>query len=75
MIRPTLIFVVITVDDRRPADLHRAEAVRRVDAGGIGGADRQFQTIVLYLYELAFPRRDFGEAAAIAWMLFLHHRR
>jgi cellobiose transport system permease protein len=26
---------------------------------------------VLYLYELAFPRRDFGRASATAWILFL----
>ena len=26
---------------------------------------------MLYLYELAFPRRDFGHAAAVAWLLFL----
>ena len=41
------------------------------NAGGIGGANRQFQTTVLYLWEMAFFRRDFGEAAAIAWLLFL----
>src|SRR5690606_1577948 len=40
-------------------------------AGGIGGAHRQFQTTVLYLWEMAFFRRDFGEAAAIAWLLFI----
>ena len=26
---------------------------------------------MLYLYEMAFPRRDFGRAAATAWILFL----
>ena len=40
-------------------------------AGGIGGSDRQFQTTVLYLWELAFFRRNFGEASAVAWLLFL----
>ncbi len=25
---------------------------------------------MLYLYELAFPRRDFGRASATAWILF-----
>lgn len=41
------------------------------NAGGIGGSDRQFQTTVLFMWELAFFRRDFGEAAAVAWLLFL----
>ena len=26
---------------------------------------------MLYLYELAFPRRDFGAASATAWILFV----
>ncbi len=40
-------------------------------AGGIGGSDRQFQTTVLFMWELAFFRRNFGEASAVAWLLFL----
>ncbi|HEX7397404.1 MAG TPA: hypothetical protein VF312_07655, partial [Propionibacteriaceae bacterium] len=32
---------------------------------------RQFQTTVLYLWEMAFQRQNFGRAAAIAWILFL----
>ena len=63
--------MIITADHRRTADLHRAEAVRRSTAGGIGGADRQYQTTVLYMWDMAFNRRDFGEASAIAWLLFL----
>ena len=40
-------------------------------AGGIGGSDRQFQTTVLFLWEMAFFRRDLGEASAVAILLFL----
>ena len=36
-----------------------------------GGPDRQYQTTVLYLWDLAFNRGDFGRASAVAWMLFL----
>ncbi|RBO71793.1 sugar ABC transporter permease, partial [Microbacterium sp. H6] len=36
-----------------------------------GGSDRQFQTTVLFLWELAFFRRNLGEASAVAILLFL----
>jgi cellobiose transport system permease protein len=36
-----------------------------------GGSDRQFQTLVLYMYEKGFRLFDAGYAATIAWMLFL----
>ena len=36
-----------------------------------GGPQRQYQTTVLYLWDLAFNRQSFGRAAAVAWILFL----
>jgi cellobiose transport system permease protein len=36
-----------------------------------GGVFRQYQTTVLYLWDMAFNRGNFGKAAAIAWLLFL----
>jgi len=36
-----------------------------------GGADRQFQTLVMYLYEAGFQRFDAGYAAAVSWVLFV----
>jgi cellobiose transport system permease protein len=36
-----------------------------------GGSDRQFQTLVLYMYEKGFRLFDAGYAATVAWMLFL----
>ena len=36
-----------------------------------GGPQRQYQTTVLYLWDMAFNRQNFGRASAIAWMLFL----
>jgi cellobiose transport system permease protein len=68
MIRPTLIFVVIT---STIGGLQIFTEPKLFDGRTNGGGDRQFQTIVLYLYELAFPRRDFGRASATAWILFI----
>jgi cellobiose transport system permease protein len=36
-----------------------------------GGSQRQFQTTVLYLWEMAFQRQNFGKASAIALILFV----
>ncbi|WP_395244652.1 carbohydrate ABC transporter permease [Agromyces sp. MMS24-K17] len=70
-IRPTLIFVIITATIGGLQIFAEPRLFDVSTAGGIGGADRQFQTTVLYMWELAFFRRDFGEAAAVAWLLFL----
>jgi cellobiose transport system permease protein len=70
-IRPTLIFVVITATIGGLQIFAEPRLFDVSNAGGIGGSNRQFQTTVLYLWEMAFFRRDFGEAAAIAWLLFL----
>lgn len=68
MIRPTIIFVVITAT---VGGLQIFTEPKLFDARTNGGSGRQFQTLVLYLYELAFPRRDFGRASATAWILFV----
>ncbi|MGB3376951.1 MAG: sugar ABC transporter permease [Microbacterium sp.] len=68
MIRPTIIFVVITATI---GGLQIFTEPKLFDGRTNGGSDRQFQTIVLYLYELGFPRRDFGRASATAWILFV----
>jgi len=67
-IRPTVIFVVITATI---GGLQIFAEPRLFDPVTAGGGERQFQTTVLYLWEMAFQRRDFGEASAIAWLLFL----
>jgi len=68
MIRPTMIFVVVT---STIGGLQIFTEPKLFDPRTYGGGDKQFQTIVLYLYEMAFPRRDFGMASATAWILFL----
>ncbi|MCQ2000869.1 carbohydrate ABC transporter permease [Arthrobacter zhaoxinii] len=67
-IRPTMIFVVIT---STIGGLQIFSEPRLFDAVTAGGSQRQFQTTVLYLWEMAFQRQNFGEASAIAWLLFL----
>ncbi|WP_350348067.1 sugar ABC transporter permease [Agromyces sp. G08B096] len=70
-IRPTLIFVIITATIGGLQIFAEPRLFDVSNAGGIGGSDRQFQTTVLFMWELAFFRRDFGEASAVAWLLFL----
>ena len=36
-----------------------------------GGSGRQFQTLMLFMYEQTFRLTDMGYGAAVAWMLFL----
>lgn len=36
-----------------------------------GGSQRQFQTVVLYLYQQFWTNGRYGYGAAIAWTLFL----
>jgi len=38
---------------------------------GQGGANRQWQTLTMYIYELGWGQRNFGRASAVAWLLFL----
>ncbi|WP_091179817.1 carbohydrate ABC transporter permease [Paramicrobacterium humi] len=67
-IRPTMVFVIITATI---GGLQIFVEPRLFDAATAGGSQRQFQTTVLYLWEMAFFRQNFGEASAIAWILFL----
>ncbi|MBD8080222.1 carbohydrate ABC transporter permease [Cellulosimicrobium arenosum] len=68
-IRATIIFVVIT---STIGGLQIFDEPRMFDAGGLGGADRQYMTTVLYLYDVGWGNQgNFGRAAAVAWLLFL----
>ncbi|WP_214408524.1 carbohydrate ABC transporter permease [Sphaerisporangium fuscum] len=74
MIRPTIIFTVIvsTIGSMQVI----AEPMlfgAQVSAGAMptGGADRQFQTLGLFLYEKGFRSFEFGYASAAAWVMFL----
>ncbi|MCH8566106.1 sugar ABC transporter permease [Nesterenkonia sp. LB17] len=67
-LRPTIIFVIIT---STIGGLQIFDEPRMFDQYGRGGADGQWQTMTLYLYELGWTRSDFGLASAVAVLLFL----
>ncbi len=69
MLRPTIIFVVITATI---GGLQIFDEPRVFDQSGLGGSDRQWMTITMYIYELGWgPQKSFGRAAAASWILFL----
>ena len=69
LLRPTIIFVVIT---STIGGLQIFDEPRMFDQLGQGGADRQWMTVTMYLYELGWGnQKSFGRAAAVAWILFL----
>jgi cellobiose transport system permease protein len=74
MLRPTIIFTVI-VSTIGGMQLFTEPFIFQPNNRGqsIGGSARQYQTIVMYLYEKAFGSTQFkfGYAAAIAWCLVL----
>ena len=69
MLRPTLIFVIIT---STIGGLQIFDEPRMFDQIGLGGNNRQWMTITMFMYELGWgSQRNFGRAAAVAWILFL----
>ena len=68
MLRATIIFVVIT---STIGGLQIFDEPRMYDTLGLGGGDRQWMTMTMYLYELGWgAQKSFGRAAAVAWILF-----
>ena len=68
-IRATIIFVVIT---STIGGLQIFDEVRLFDTTGLGGADQNWMTTVVYLYDVAWGNQhNLGRGAAVAWMLFL----
>ncbi len=69
MLRPTMIFVILT---STIGGLQIFDEPRMYDQLGTGGADRQWMTVTMFLYELGWgAQKSFGRAAAVAWILFL----
>ncbi|MCC3272558.1 sugar ABC transporter permease [Arthrobacter zhangbolii] len=68
MLRPTIIFVVITATI---GGLQIFDEPRVFDITGLGGADRQWQTLTMYIWEMGWGQRSFGRASAVAWLLFV----
>jgi cellobiose transport system permease protein len=67
-LRATIIFIAIT---STIGGLQIFDEPRMFDQYGQGGADRQWQTLTIYLYQLGWNQKNFGRAAAVAWLLFL----
>jgi cellobiose transport system permease protein len=68
-LRPTIIFVVIV---STIGGLQIFDEPRMFDQYGQGGADRQWMTMTMYIYELGWgAQKSFGRASAVAWILFL----
>jgi len=69
MIRPTMIFVIIT---STIGGLQIFAEPRLFDENNArnGGSDRQFGTITMLVYDFGWQLRDLGRASATAWMLF-----
>jgi cellobiose transport system permease protein len=72
MLRPTIIFTVI-ISTIGGLQLFTEPYLFQGRAGATGGSARQYQTVVMYLYEkfLGSTQFRFGYAAAIAWCLVL----
>lgn len=70
MLRPTLIFVIITTTI---GNLQIFDEPRLFGGAGgngpVGGADGQWKTITLYLWEVGWRHANLGRSAAIAWLL------
>ncbi|GGQ21672.1 ABC transporter permease [Streptomyces roseolilacinus] len=69
-LRPTILFtcVVATIG---ATQLFGEPLLFNGGAGATGGADHQFQTLGLYLYEQGWVNFHLGRAAAVAWTMFL----
>jgi cellobiose transport system permease protein len=73
MLRPTIIFTVIISTIGGLQLFTEPYLFQTRTGGGTGGSARQYQTIVMYMYEkfLGSTQFKFGYAAAIAWCLVL----
>lgn len=68
-LRSTLMFVIIT---STIGGLQIFDEPRLYDTMGNGGADKQWLTTTMYLYQLAWgPQKSFGRASAVALILFV----
>jgi cellobiose transport system permease protein len=69
-IRPTIIFVIITATIGS-LQIFTEPKLFNASSSVPGGPYRQYQTTVLYMWDVAFNRENFGKSAAIAWILFI----
>ncbi|MFE2433073.1 carbohydrate ABC transporter permease [Streptomyces sp. NPDC059373] len=70
-IRPTIIFVVMMSSIGGMQIFAEPQLFDIQGTDGTGGSDRQFQTLMMYLYEKGFRYFDAGYSATIAWVMFV----
>ncbi|GAA2432992.1 sugar ABC transporter permease [Streptomyces macrosporus] len=69
-LRPTILFTIV-VSTIGATQLFGEPLLFNPGGGANGGADHQYQTLGLYLYEQGWVNLHLGRASAIAWMMFL----
>lgn len=71
MLRPTIIFTVI-ISTIGGLQLY-GEPLLFAGGGNplLGGSDRQFQTVTMFLMEQFYMDFELGQAATVAWLLFI----
>ncbi|QFZ18052.1 carbohydrate ABC transporter permease [Saccharothrix syringae] len=70
LLRPTMIFVVVT-STIGGLQIFTEPKLFAPAGSNTGGAQNQYQTVVLYMYQSGFQDQDLGYASAIAWVLFI----
>ncbi|MFD7130429.1 carbohydrate ABC transporter permease [Streptomyces sp. NPDC059894] len=69
-LRPTILFTVV-VSTIGASQVFGEPLLFDANKGSSGGAEHQFQTLGLYLYEQGWVNQHLGRASAIAWTMFL----
>ncbi len=69
-LRPTILFTCV-VSTIGASQVFGEPLLFDANQGTSGGAEHQFQTLGLYLYEQGWVAHHLGRASAIAWMMFL----
>ncbi|PJE94115.1 ABC transporter permease [Streptomyces carminius] len=69
-LRPTILFTIV-VSTIGAMQLFGEPLLFNPGGGANGGAQHQYQTLGLYLYEQGWTNLHLGRASAIAWMMFL----
>ncbi|MFJ6565999.1 carbohydrate ABC transporter permease [Streptomyces sp. NPDC091292] len=70
MLRPTILFTVV-VSTIGATQLFGEPLLFGGASGSKGGADHQFQTLGLYMYDQGWMIGNLGKASAIAWSMFV----
>ena len=68
-LRPTILFTVV-VSTIGASQVFGEPLLFDANKGASGGAEHQFQTLGLYLYEQGWINQHLGRASAIAWTMF-----